>query len=165
LITGPDRCCLLHCVMRGNALAAFEAAANHIYPERSVQMQKRWMCRSLQKRAEWSIRDHVARIVEINDHMPLCPHVHGQEPAATKLPDDELMDVLEFGCPASLQKQMILQDFEPVTRSTAEFVPFCEQIKRTEDGPEPIKKAQEKSSNKGKKVNSPSNSVIHTRID
>jgi hypothetical protein len=67
------------------------------------------------------------------------------------------MDILEFGCPTSWQKQMILQAFEPVTSLAAEMVRFYKRIECAEDGPEPIQKAQEKSSNNGKKVNSPSN--------
>jgi hypothetical protein len=77
--------------------------------------------------SDWTMREHVAQIVEIKDQIPTCPNAH-EAPAAVKLPDDELMNVLELRCPNSWQKQMILQDFDSVTSTTAEFVQFCEQI-------------------------------------
>lgn len=61
--------------------------------------------------------------------------VKSQFPGATedsKLPDDELLDLLEFGMPSTWQRSMTIQNFDPVDRSISEFVSFCELLEDTE---------------------------------
>ena len=48
--------------------------------------------------------------------------------AATKLDDDEIMDILEFSVPNSWKRQMVLQDFDPLDSTQAQFVNFCQQM-------------------------------------
>ena len=43
-----------------------------------------------------------------------------------KLDDDETKDIFFFGIPNSWQKQMILQDFDPLDHTLEELVDFCE---------------------------------------
>jgi len=40
----------------------------------------------------------------------------------SRLPNDEMLDLLEFGMPSSWQKAMILQDFDPVASGTSELL-------------------------------------------
>lgn len=49
----------------------------------------------------------------------------------TKVPDDELLDLLDFGIPSSLQEAMTLQDFNPVEHTISKFVSFCEHMETT----------------------------------
>ena len=167
LTTGPARYSLYRRALRGDALAAFESAAatqgaetvahlelvmnsvsNHVFPERAVRTQKRWMRRQLRKPHDLSIREWVARVVELNDQIPNYPHPEGEGPSE-KLDDDELMDILEFGVPNSWQKQMILHDFDPVQKSTTEFIQFCERIEKTEDKPMGSKSSEKSTKKRG----------------
>ena len=68
---------------------------------------------------------------------------------ATALPEDEILDVLEFRVPNSWQKRFLMHQFDPQAHSVMEFVEFCERIEQaTEDPPEACKnndKAQDTS--------------------
>ncbi len=162
LTTGPLKYTVTRRVLEGDALAAFDASAEilgnetndnfvlalaalteHIFPARALQTQKRYMRRYLRKPADVSIREHVARVIEINKLIEQFPPMR-EGGNAVALPDDELLDLLEFGCPNSWQKAMLLQDFDPVDHTVQEFVRFCERLESTEDKPIPKKKNTEK---------------------
>ena len=74
----------------------------------------------------------MARLIEINSYLPEFPPTTtgGADPAS--LPDDELLDILEFGMPSSWQKQMVLQDFDPLQHTIKQFTEFCERMEQVE---------------------------------
>lgn len=169
LTTGPAKYALARRVLIGDALATFNARATHygnetndnfssclndltehIFPARALQTQKRYMRRYLRKPVDTSIREYTARVVELNAYLPRFPEPRAGV-AATALEDDELLDVLEFGCPNSWQRQMLLQDFDPVGHTVQEFVRFCERVEATEDKPEPKKKNSKSDNGSGAK--------------
>ncbi len=168
LTTGPGKYALVRRVLTGDALAAFEAAATkhgnitndnfnacmadvtkHIFPVRALAKQKRFMRRFLRKQSDTKIREHVARVVEINEYLTDFPPARDGE-VVTKIADDALLEILEFGCPNSWQKQMLLQDFDPMEHNVQEFVRFCERIENTEDRPEPKTKSDDNRRSDGK---------------
>lgn len=179
LTNGPAKFALARRVLIGDALATFEASAvdknetndtfgecmdaltAHIFPARALQLQKRFMRRYLRKPKETSIREHVARAVEINGYLPFFPQPRaGVEP--TKLDEDELLDILEFGCPSAWQKQMLLQNFDPMEHSMVEFVQFCERVELTE---EPLQEPTETKTKKKRRTengnNGKKNCMLH----
>lgn len=85
------------------------------------------MRRFLRKPRDMKARDFVSRVCEINKMLSKFP----QGTAESKLPRDELLDLMEFGMPSSWQKAMILQDFDPVNHTIAEFIGFCERLELT----------------------------------
>ena len=119
MTAGPARYSLLRRVLQGDALAAFNRAATatgnetndhlktcltelkkHIFPQKALNNQKRYMRRFLRKPREMKIREFMTRLNKINELLTLFPPVRdGQE--AEKLPDDELMDIAEFAVPAT----------------------------------------------------------------
>ena len=78
-----------------------------------------------------SIQDYVARVVEMNEYLPLMPEIGGKEP--DKLPEDELLELLEFSLPEKWQVAMLLQDFDPADHSLEEFVAFCTRLEMAYD--------------------------------
>ena len=48
----------------------------------------------------------------MNDQLESYPGT-GDNQDGTKLPEDEILDLLEFGIPNTWQKAMLLQDFDP----------------------------------------------------
>ena len=73
------------------------------------------------------IWDYIARVLEINDYLEEFPPVTtGRN--ATKLPDNKLLDLLEFGIPIKWQRQMQVQNFEPTAGTLQELQDFCERL-------------------------------------
>ncbi len=67
------------------------------------------------------VRAWVSMIVEINDALvKFPPHVVGG--TATKLPQDVIADILEFGVSREWQSHMVLQNFDPLDNNPNEFV-------------------------------------------
>ena len=171
--TGPQKYSFTRRLLEGDALAAFElkatelatetaphynevmeALTKHVFPNKALQKQKRYMRRVLRKPRELSTRDFVSRVCEINNLLTQFPGATNE----SKLPDDELLDLLEFGMPNSWQRSMTLQDFDPVDHSIQEFVSFCERLEAT-DPEEVIPKRDQNndsnsSNNKKRKNNS-----------
>lgn len=114
-----------------NFTAALDAVAKDIFPARAVLVQKRFLRRFARKPQSMKMREYVARIVEINEYLPQFPPVRPGEDVET-LPDDEIADLLEFGCPNSWQKHMLMQNFDPLLHSVNELVEFCERMEQVE---------------------------------
>ena len=68
----------------------------------------------------------------MNNFIPQFPSATTGRPTPTQLPDDKIIDRLEFGVPNSWQKAMVLQDFNPMTHTVQEFVAFCEGMEQVE---------------------------------
>ena len=76
-------------------------------------------------------REHVACFEEQNNYLAEYPG--GNQNSCFAL--DEVMDILEFGLPATWQKLFRLHDFNPVTHTMDEFVEFCERLEYAEVEP------------------------------
>ena len=149
--SGPTKYALAKRLLGGRALADFNHAANAhgneslanykrcinavtlgVFPQKALQDQKRWMRRFLKKPRDMPVRDYIARVIEINDYLiEFPPTVVGGD--STKLPDDELLDLLEFGIPIKWQRQMQVQNFEPTAGTLREFQDFCERLESALD--------------------------------
>ena len=144
---GPNKFALVRRLLQGDALAAFDNAATmhgaetndnfnlcgrdlvrHIFPTKALAKQKRWMRRFLRKPAEMSIRDFMSRMTEINGYLKKFPPFGADQ----SLPQEEILDIAEFGTPNSWQKQMVVQGFDPVNNTVSAFVEFCERLEQTE---------------------------------
>ena len=166
--TGPGKYSMTRRLLEGDALAAFNAAAAvhgnenndnflaciddvtaHIFPARALQMQKRFMRRFLRKPAGVKTREFVARVNEMNNFIREFPSPNGEP--ATALPEDEILDLLEFGVPNSWQKQFLMHQFDPQAHTIMEFVEFCERIEATEEPNEGRKNDKAQDTSKGKK--------------
>ena len=75
-------------------------------------------------------RVYSARLIKINSYFTYFPPKGTSGNSPKKLPQDELVDIMEFGCPVTWQKQMVLQDFDVTASSIPEFVAFCERLER-----------------------------------
>ena len=132
-----------------------DKVGNLIFPKRALQSQKRYMRRNLRKPGTMKTCTYVARIMELNNYLPLFPRLaDGVEP--TKLAEDEIKDLLEFGMPKSYQRAMALQGFDPMIHTITEFVEFCERLEAVETYDAPTKpagnlKGSNKTSNKNSK--------------
>ena len=152
--TGPARFVKARQLLVGNALTSFEshvssidghtetlatfqqaimAVAKDVFPKRAAQTQKRYLRRYLRKPAEMTTKKYAARVVEINSYFKYFPWVEGSSSPPEKLADDELIDIMEFGCPPCWQKSMVMHDFDSTTATVKEFVEFCERLERTEE--------------------------------
>ena len=115
---------------------AMNLVARMVFPPRAVVLEKRYLRRFLRKPLSMKSREFASRVVEINNFIAKFPPDATAEAGATttptKLDDDELVDLMEFGCPKRWQREMVVQGFDPTTSSIKDFVAFCERMERVE---------------------------------
>ena len=133
-----------------NFLEVIDDLTRYIFPIKVVQIQKRFMMRFLCKPRDMKTREYVSHMCEINEMLVHFPTADQE----SKLPNNEMLDLLEFGMPSLWQKAMILQDVDPLDHTLTELVNFCERLEVT--GPKVEKKSSLKnesssSSSSGKK--------------
>ena len=134
-----------------------DALTAHVFPIKALQTQKRFMRRFLRKPREMKARDFVSRVCEINEMLNQFPGANG----AGSLPQDELLDLMEFGMPSSWQRQMIMHDFDPMDKSIPEFINMCERIEMTEPETKKVSINDEVIPRKKRKSNS--GSILNTK--
>ena len=176
LTTGPQQYACIRRLLDGNALTVFELNAaelgnptvlnaealikdlrDQLFPQRALQQQKRYMRRSLRKPRNMSIRVYVNRVLEMNDQLVSYPGTFDNTDG-TKLPEDEILNLLEFGIPNTWQKAMLLQDFDPQVHTVNDFVQFCERLETMESEEKPPRE-KHTNNNNGKRKRSSSNST------
>ena len=74
-------------------------------------------------------REYIARVNEINAYLSSFPPFQANQ----KIPEDEILDILEFGVPSTWQKEFWRQGYDPIARSINDFTDFCERLEFTED--------------------------------
>lgn len=166
ITTGPQKFTMIRRLITGDTLAVFNKAAaehgnetnatflrclqdvtNHIFPQRALSFQKRYMRRYLRKPKEMSTREFAARISELNQYLKQFPPFEDNQ----EIDDEEIIDIIEFGIPSSWQKNMVLQGFDPMESTLADLVAFCERHEFTESNLD--KNDNDNTKNKGKNSN------------
>ena len=90
------------------------------------------MRRFLKKLRDMPVRDYITRVIEINDYLTESPPtIIGGD--AIKLPDNELLDLLEFRIPIKCQRQIQVQNFEPTAGTLRGFQNFCKCLESVLD--------------------------------
>ena len=144
--TGPDQYSMVHRILLGETLTAFNNAATQVgnetignlkivfkkvaasvFPIRAYAIQKQSMRRFMRKPRDMKIQEYVDRLQEINDYLVYFPTKDG-EAEATKLPEEEIMDILLFGIPNSWSKKMVELGFDTLAHTPNEFIEVCERI-------------------------------------
>ena len=73
------------------------------------------------------VPEHIAQVIKINNYLEeFLPTMLGGN--ATKLPDNELLDLLDFGTPTKWQQQMQVQNFKPTAKTLQDFQDFCKHL-------------------------------------
>eukprot|EP00957_Ditylum_brightwellii_P010797 818617-Ditylum_brightwellii.AAC.2 len=86
--------------------------AEHVFPQKAGQTQKRYMCRSLQLVGEMTVNEWVALVLELNKYLKDFPTQNGNK--IQPLDKDTIMDILECGVPASWHRDFTVQGFDPL---------------------------------------------------
>ena len=73
------------------------------------------------------VQDYITQVVKINNWLKEFPPTIVDR-NATKLLDDKLLDLIEFGIPIKWQQQIQVQNFEPRAGTLQEFQDFCERL-------------------------------------
>ena len=83
----------------------------------------------MQKPSKMTVREFATRTNKLNVYLDkFLPNNADQ-----RLPDNKILNLLEFGIPRSWKNQMTLQGFNPQTGSVIEFVKFCKRLKNMQD--------------------------------
>jgi hypothetical protein len=111
-----------------NFTLSLQTLTTHIFPQRSLAFQKRYMRRFMRKPREMTTRAFAARVAELNAYLEEFPPFEDNQ----ELDDTEIMDILENGVPNTWSKNMVLQGFDPLENTASDFVAFCERHEFTE---------------------------------
>ena len=149
-----------------NFKKALNAVTETILNKKALSTQKRYMRRILRKPKDMRIRMYCARFSELNKYLESFPPYNGPNQC---LPQDEILEHLEFAIPNSWQKQMVIQGFNTLEHTIEEFIEFCERMEFGEevyDTSHPGQKANTKSGAKstGSKQ-SAGNSPLKRKLD
>jgi hypothetical protein len=147
ITAAPSKYSMARLLLSGEALAVFDTSATehgnennanfiltlqslttHIFPQRALAFQKRYMRRYMRKPREMTIRAFAARVAELNAYLLEFPPFDVNQ----DLDDTEIMDILENGVPNTWSKNMVLQGFDPMENTASDFVAFCERHEFTE---------------------------------
>lgn len=108
-----------------------QAIINYYAPPQALARVKRYLRRHCRKPPSMSVRQYLARIIEINEgEIPYLPPFGGN---AQCLPGDEIVDILLFGCPSSWSKELTRQGRDPMNMTPEEILTFFENQEQTED--------------------------------
>ena len=113
-----------------NLEASLRAVTGTILNKKALSTQKRYMRRIIRKPKDMKIRMYCARFAELNKYLESFPPYTG---ASQCLPQDEVLEHLEFAIPNARQKQMVMQGFVTLEHSIEEFVEFCERMEFGEE--------------------------------
>ena len=108
------------------------------------------MCHFLHMPHTMNTCEYIARLIEIDNYIPQFLPVTVGGTALQKLPDEELVDLLEFGVPNSWQKAMILRDFDPLQNMVQDCVQFCKRLEQVDSTEGTNQSSQNSQKNKNK---------------
>ena len=106
-----------------------QALTSHIFPQRTLCMQKRYMRHYMRKPRDMKMRVYRNRVVELNNYLEWFPTAFN----ATQKDDDEIVDILEFGTLNKCQSEMVHLGFDLAVANSQELVEFCEHLEFDED--------------------------------
>eukprot|EP00957_Ditylum_brightwellii_P089860 6843342-Ditylum_brightwellii.AAC.1 len=72
--------------------------ANHVFPEKAGQIQKRYRQRNICYGKDNTVKEWVAQVQELNRYLKDFPEHNGNP--TQPLDTNELLDILEFGVPS-----------------------------------------------------------------
>jgi len=82
----------------------------------------------MRKPHDLSMQEYMVDVNELNEFLKEFPgFVEGQE-----LQHDEIMDIAEYGVPATWQRAMVVHGFNPLDHTVPGFIEFCEQMEFSE---------------------------------
>ena len=82
----------------------------------------------MRKPRDWSVKQYVARVQEINSYLNLFPPFEEDQEMA----EDELLNILEYSVPNSWQKEFVRTGYDPLDSDIKAFIDRCERIEFTE---------------------------------
>jgi hypothetical protein len=103
-----------------NLELAIKKATTHVFPQRALLYQKRYMRRYMRNPRTLTTRVFSARVNALNGYLKQYPPFDQDQ----ELTEEAPLDLLKFAVPKSWQKYMVLQVFDPVIHTTSEFVTF-----------------------------------------
>lgn len=148
ITTGAPAFAMLKRLLKGKALADFERIyseeaytnsmdnvdemldklTKEIFPQRSLQKQRRALRRYVRKPEGMRTSAFYARLVEMNEQLQSFP----DSDEDSKLPEDELKEILEFALPKTWRVHMTLSQFICDEKTPKEILDFCKDIEGLE---------------------------------
>ena len=102
---------------------------SHFFPPKSLQRQKRYLRRGLLKTRNIKIRYFIFCINYIIEYLKKFPPFG----AGQRLPEDKILELVEFSLPEKWQKSLVVQGFDSATHGLTELVEFCESLETAKE--------------------------------
>ena len=97
---------------------------SHLFPPKALQRQKRYLRRGLHRTCDTKIRDFIYCIDEMVECLKKFPPFR----EVKRLPDDEILELVEFSLPEEWQKELIIQGFDSTNQGLTKLIDFLERI-------------------------------------
>ena len=104
------------------------AVSRHVFPRNALATQKRWMRKWMRKPLTMTVRQYIARVLEMVQQFKYYPD-YKPEFAVT---EDEVADIVVSSCPHDWERAMILQGFDVVAQPIDRIIEFFERLETTE---------------------------------
>jgi hypothetical protein len=111
-----------------HVVEALAGVAEHVFPHRALDKQKRWMNREMRKPFDLSTRLTAAALCKMNNSLKFFPGADED----TKFSDEELVQILEVSLPRTWKDKFDLDGFTPSDHTMGELILKCEAIERNE---------------------------------
>ena len=102
---------------------------SHFFPPKALQRQKRYLRRELYKPCDTKIRYFIYRINKMIKYLKTFPPFEEGQ----RLPEDDILELVEFSLLNEWQKELIIQVFDYETQGLTDLVKFCERLETTEE--------------------------------
>ena len=151
ITTGPGQYALARRLLTGEALTMFnnhattlnqesvtncqkclDAVRDNVFPYRAGAVQKQYMRWFLKKPVGMTTRKWLARVFELNKYLPRFPPSGDPPVDVTKLDEDEIKDLAEYGIPYRWATQLRLQNFDVGEHNINDFINFCKRFEGVE---------------------------------
>ena len=97
----------------------------HFPPPKALQCQKRYLRRGLYKPCNTNIRYFIFSIDKMVEYLEKFPPFGSGQ----RLPEYEILELVEFSLPKNWQKELIIQGFDSTTKGLTELVEFYKFLK------------------------------------
>eukprot|EP00957_Ditylum_brightwellii_P178609 13605003-Ditylum_brightwellii.AAC.1 len=104
--------------------------AEHVFPKKAGQTQKRYMHRNLRLVGEMTVKEWVAQESELNEYLKDFPAQNRNK--VQPLDKEKIMDILEYGVPVVWCREFTIQGFDPVDQGLKNFVELCTRLESCE---------------------------------
>jgi hypothetical protein len=107
-----------------NFQECLNAVTTYLMPPNPLRLQKRYMRRVLKKPEKQTVREYVARLLELNNYLDKFPPFQDNQ----RFSNEELAEIIEYSMPSMWQQKMVEHCVSSAKSTIDELIDFCERM-------------------------------------